>query len=287
MEELYPDVVAVVGARHTVGEAGLVILQALFLDRIDIEGGIGHDEVELPGAFVDVVVVGVAFADIPLQAVDGEIHLRQPHGVSGLLLPEAGEFIAGTVVVLFNKGGALHKHAARATGGVKHLAVVGFDDLGNQPHQRAGGEEFTTTLPFSTGKLGKEVFVDAAKDIRADIEADVGEVLEQAGEDVVVEAGVGFGQGILDRLVLRLQRLHCIVDRLAKIFPLWPFEQAGEERTRRNVHRPFGLNGGLEVAAATATTGGLFIRHPPFRQLVAVFSIAQEDQPQYRAGVLL
>ncbi len=75
---------------------------------------------------MDVVVVGVALADIALQTVDGEIHLGQAHSIAGLLLAEAGEFVTGSAfpmgVVLFNKGSALYEHAARAAGRVKHLA---------------------------------------------------------------------------------------------------------------------------------------------------------------------
>ena len=95
VEQLYPDVVAVVGARHAEGETGFIIFQAVFLDGIYIEGWIGHDKIELAGAVVDVLVVGVAFADVALQAMHGEVHFGEAHGVAGFFLAIYRQFIAG------------------------------------------------------------------------------------------------------------------------------------------------------------------------------------------------
>ncbi len=86
VELLDPEVVAVVGAGHAEGEAGLAGEFVLF-DAVDIEGRVGHDEIELADRFVNVVVVGVAFPDIAGEPVDGEVHGGEADGFCGFLLP--------------------------------------------------------------------------------------------------------------------------------------------------------------------------------------------------------
>ena len=43
-----------------------------------------------PGAAVEVLVVGVALADVARQAVDGQVHLAQAHGLGDALLAVDG-----------------------------------------------------------------------------------------------------------------------------------------------------------------------------------------------------
>ena len=52
VEELDPEVVGVVGARQAEGEAAAGadhVLEPLLVHRVDVEGRIGEDEVELAG----------------------------------------------------------------------------------------------------------------------------------------------------------------------------------------------------------------------------------------------
>ena len=75
---LHPGEVGVAGGRHAVLPA-LVLAQTLAAPIAHVERRIGEDEVGLQ-VRVAVVVEGVAVRDLPLDAADGEVHLRQPPG---------------------------------------------------------------------------------------------------------------------------------------------------------------------------------------------------------------
>ena len=64
--------------------------------------------------------------------------------------------------------GRLHEHAARTAGGVVDLAVKGFEDLHDEPHDRGGGEELAALLAFGEGELAEEVLVDQPEPVALD-----------------------------------------------------------------------------------------------------------------------
>jgi hypothetical protein len=118
VEELNPQVVGVVGARQAEGEAAAGadhVLEPFLVHRIDVEGRIGEDEVELPGGGVRVVVVAVDVAavfDIAFQPMHGEVEAAQAAGFVGLFDAADGEFGGGVLLVLGNEARRLHEHAA-------------------------------------------------------------------------------------------------------------------------------------------------------------------------------
>ena len=80
-----------------------------------------------------VVIVAVdvaAMFDFAFKPMHGQVKAAQAAGFVGFFYATDGEFIGGVALVLGNKTCRLHKHAARAAGGVEHIAVKGFDDFG-------------------------------------------------------------------------------------------------------------------------------------------------------------
>ncbi|MCY1545094.1 hypothetical protein D9M68_810190 [compost metagenome] len=84
--------------------------------------------------FVRVFVVADGFLNITTQAMHGQVHLGQADGGGVFLCAVEGQQLAGVLLQAFYEMRALHKHAARAAGGVEHLAVVGFDEVGDHPN---------------------------------------------------------------------------------------------------------------------------------------------------------
>jgi len=67
---------------------------------------------------VQILIVGVALADIAGEPVHGQIHLVQAHGLGHPLLAIDTDVAAGAALMLCHKPGALHEHAAGAAGGL-------------------------------------------------------------------------------------------------------------------------------------------------------------------------
>src|SRR6266581_615548 len=88
-EELDPEVVGVVGARQSKGEAAARadgVLQPVLVHGVDVERRIGEGEVEGAHRLVRIVVVAVdlaAVADVALQPVHGKIHTAKAPGLVG------------------------------------------------------------------------------------------------------------------------------------------------------------------------------------------------------------
>jgi hypothetical protein len=157
-EQLDPQVVGVVGARK-IGKAPIV-LQLRLVDAIDVERRIRHHEVEPANALVQVLVIAIALADLARQPVDREVHLRQPHGLAGLLLPVDRQLVARRAAVTLDEVGRLHEHPARPARRVEDPTVERLDDLDNQPHDRHRREELARALPLGERELAQEVLVD-------------------------------------------------------------------------------------------------------------------------------
>src|ERR1700745_540816 len=95
IEELYPKVSRVVRSWQTKRESPVlsdVASQALFINRVYVKWWICQDEVELSSALMQVFVVGIGFADVSLQSVDGKIHPAKFPRFACLLLTVDGNF---------------------------------------------------------------------------------------------------------------------------------------------------------------------------------------------------
>ena len=118
-----PDVVAVadlvlfVDAGQAEGQAR-VGLDLAGVDLIDIEGRIGHHIVGLAEQFMRILIVGNGLPDVALEAVDGQVHPGQANGGGIFLQASESELLGGAPAVFLDGAGALHEHAAGATGRV-------------------------------------------------------------------------------------------------------------------------------------------------------------------------
>ena len=95
VEELNPEVVGVVHSREAEREAAARAGfggQAFFVYGVDVEWGIGQDEVELTGALVQIFLVGDGFPDVAFQSMDGQVHAAELDGVADFFLAVNGEF---------------------------------------------------------------------------------------------------------------------------------------------------------------------------------------------------
>ena len=161
-----PAVVRVARGRHGVAFPARVIQEFVFgAPGFLVERRIGHDEV---GFQILVLVVregvGGFFAQVPGDAADGEVHLRQFVRSAGVFLTVHGDF-ALVAVMRFDKLHALHEHAARTAAGVVDFAAVGLDHFGDEADDCFRGVEFALSLAFGDGEFPEEVFVHAADDI--------------------------------------------------------------------------------------------------------------------------
>ena len=165
-----PDVVAVadlaflVDARQAEGQTR-VGCDLAGVDLVHVERGIGHHVVRLAQQFVRVLVVRDRLPDVAFEAVDGKVHPGQTDGGGVLLQAAEGEPLGGSLAVLRHGAGTLDEHAAGSARRVEHRAALGVQHVGNQRHQRDGGEKFAAVVGFLVGELGEEVFVDATKDV--------------------------------------------------------------------------------------------------------------------------
>jgi hypothetical protein len=95
VEELDPEIIAVVRARQAEGIAAVLadrVFEAIFIDGVNVKRRIGEDEVEVAGAVMLVFVIRVRLADVAFESVDGEVHARERNGGAHPFLPVKGEF---------------------------------------------------------------------------------------------------------------------------------------------------------------------------------------------------
>ena len=110
----------------------------------------------------------------------------------------------------------LDEHAARAAAGVVDAALVRFNHLDEQLHDRAGRVELASSLALLGGELAEEVLVDAAEHVlgtvaRAEAVADQ---VDQLAEPLLIERRprVLLRQDARERTVLAFDRVHGRVD---------------------------------------------------------------------------
>ncbi len=293
IEQLYPQHVGVVGARHAEGKAAAcahVRGQPVLIHGVDVERRIGEDEIEFADGFVRVVVVAVdvsAVADVAFKAVDGEVHARQASGVVGLFHAVDEQFVGGIFLVLGHEARALHEHAAGAAGGIEDAPVKRLDHFDQQAHDGAGRVELAALLPFGAGEFAEEVFVDATEGIVVKADGNLGDFLQQLLEQGAGENLKGARQHARQLRVVLLDFRHRVVDGLPDVGAFRQIQQMIEARRWRQEDHAFGMVGGGIVGAVGSTAG----RCPGGFQLRAALCEAslgkqQENQAQHRRGIL-
>lgn len=152
-----------------------------------------------------------------------------------------------------------------------------------------GRVELAALLPFGTGELREEVFVDAAQDVFGAVltvaRADGANQIDQFTKPLLVEhrPGVLLGQHALEAGVVAFDRIHRPIDQLADVWLLG----LGLQEV------PAGLGRNPEDTDRTVFVR--VFRGGPFALLVGelrvhlgerVGNILQEDQPQHNVLVL-
>ena len=194
---LHPREVGVARRRHAVLPA-LVVGEAVAAPVGDVEGRIGEDVVGLE-VRVAVVVEAVAVRDLPLDAPECEVHLREPPGrVVGLLAVDrdVGAGVAAVAVpggVGVDERLRLHEHARRAAARVVDAAAVGLEHLDEQPDDVPRRVELTGPPALGGGEAREEVLVDAPEHVpRAGVrvaDGDVADEVDQLPEPPRVQRG--------------------------------------------------------------------------------------------------
>ena len=204
----------------------------LLVHLVHVERWIGHHEVELADAFVQVFVVAVPLPDVAGKGVDGEVHQAQMPGFVHPLLAVDRNLYAGIVLVSLDEVGTLDEHAARTARRVEDASVVRLDDFDDQLDQRGGREELAALLALGTGEVAEEVFVNLAESVPFGIHRNLRERLQQGDEGGVLDLVVGLGENALQFLVLGLDRLHRLVDGLADVLAFGQVQQLREPGLR-------------------------------------------------------
>ena len=204
----------------------LVVGEPLAAPVGDVEGRVGEDEVG-PEVGVAVVVEAVAVGDLPLDAADGEVHLRDPPGrVVRLLAPDrdvAARLAAVAVAagVGVDERDRLHEHAGRAAAGVVDPAAIGLQHLDQQLDDAAGGVELAALLALGARELRQEILVDAAEHVLGAgvlvAHHDVADHVDELAKPLLVQRrpGVVLGQHVLEHRVVALDTGHRAVNDLA------------------------------------------------------------------------
>jgi hypothetical protein len=182
---------------HPDGEAAGIF--DVFAEVVLGEGRVGEDAVEAGELVVLPLVLGAAkgvlLADVGVgDAVEEHVHLADgPGGADGLLAGE-GE-VAGIAAAFAHIVAGLDEHAAGAAGGIVNAhAGLGIDDLDEHAHDVGRGVEFAGLFAGGVGEEFDEVFVGGAEEVgELEVlvaEGDLFEVLDEVGEDVVVEGAL-------------------------------------------------------------------------------------------------
>ena len=165
--------------------------------------------------------IGVEFAQVGLDATDGQIHLRQLPGGGVGILTEDGDLIEISAVAL-HKLGRLDKHAAAAAAGVVDPVMVGLQNLHQRPHHAGGRVEFPGLLALLGCKLGQAVFVGAPQNVLAAPlldHLDIGKEVYHLAQPPLVQlrAGKVLGQNAAEPGVALLDAPHGLVDHQADL----------------------------------------------------------------------
>lgn len=223
MEEvLDPGVVGVTGRWEAVDPA-LVLAQAVAAPIGHVERRVGEDVIGFEiGMEVLMEGIGVNFAEIVLNAADGEVHLGKTPGGGVGLLPEDGEVLV-TAAVCGDELFGLDEHAAGAAAGVVDAAFVGGEHFDENADDGAGRVELAALLALRAGELTEEILVDAAEDIAGAVlavtETNAAEEVDELTEAGLIEGGAGevLGEDALEGGILLFDGEHGIIDERADL----------------------------------------------------------------------
>ena len=164
-----------------------------------------------------VAVERVGLDDVAAHIVQQQVHLGQFHGVGVFLHAIAAEVhqIAVRCVVAVHIAGRLHKHTAGSAGWVEEFLVARnrLENFHHILHNRGGSVECAAALSFAQGKIAKEILVDLAEKVYADIFGDVFEHTDNFAKQFGLLFGNQlsinlFGQHTVHLGVLFLDSLH-------------------------------------------------------------------------------
>src|SRR5437588_9385255 len=152
-EVLHPGEVGVAPRRKAELPARVVV----FSEPVGVvEGRIGENEV---GAEIGMEIapegVGLLFAEIGLDAADGEVHHGEAACGGVALLTVDGD-VAELAAVRFDEFFRLHEHAAGTAARVVNTAFVWSEHLDEEAHDALRSVELTAFLAFGAGELAKE-----------------------------------------------------------------------------------------------------------------------------------
>ena len=100
---------------------------------------------------------------VPLQAVNGEVDLRELGGRLVLLVAIERDALHRVLAGILDEVARLHEHAARTAGRIEDDPVVGLDDVDDGLDDRGWGEELAIVVRALFRELGEEVLVNAAE----------------------------------------------------------------------------------------------------------------------------
>ena len=214
--------------------------------------------------------------------MQGQVHLRQRHRVVGLLGAEDRELPGGGLVVTLDELRALDEHAARATGRIEDAALIGLQDLDDQPDDGVGREVLTTALALLGGEVGEEVLVDEAEGVAGELGREGREEAQQLDQGRALQLLVAARQDVLQLRVGGLDRLDRLVDGLADVVALRQPDQVGQPGLVGDVeHRP-----GLVVRDRGRVPRGRLGLDLASHGLEAVLGVREEHQTEHRVAVL-
>ncbi len=98
--------------------------------------------------------------------------------------------------------------------------MEGLDDFDNQLNERDRREEFAAALAFGHGEVAEKILVNLAESVALNLHRNLFHDTQQFDERALFEAVVGLGQDAIHLLVLRLNGLHGIGNRLTDVFIL-------------------------------------------------------------------
>src|SRR6202043_3097285 len=84
------------------------------------------------------LVVGIGLADRASKAMNREVHACEPLRLRHLLDAEDGQLLFRRTFVRAHEVGGMDEHASRTAGGIKDAALIGLDDLDDQPDDALG-----------------------------------------------------------------------------------------------------------------------------------------------------
>ena len=154
---LHPGEVGVALGRDTVLPS-FIVREPLAAPVGDVEGGIGEYEIGLEIG-VAVVVKAVPMGNLPLDAANGEVHLREPPGrIIRLLAVDADVAVRPPAVavaagVRVDELDRLNEHARGAAARVVDPAFVGLQHFDQELDDAARGVEFPAFLSFRVREL--------------------------------------------------------------------------------------------------------------------------------------